>query len=44
MLGDNDAGLQHICFDKCLTNSDEIFTLLFEAFLGFSGNAEKLGA
>ena len=33
---ENDAGLQHICGDNCLTNVVIIFTLLFEAILGFS--------
>ena len=39
----DDAGLQHILVDKCLTNAVRIFTLLFEVILGFSGVACKLG-
>jgi hypothetical protein len=35
--------LQHICFDKCLTNAFDIFTLLFEAILGFSMIAYNQG-
>ena len=38
-----DAGLQHILCDKCLTNSVEIFTLLFKTILGFSKIAYNLG-
>jgi hypothetical protein len=29
--------LQHISADKCLTSAVIIFTLIFEAFLGFLG-------
>ena len=39
----SDAGLQHICVDKCLTNVVRIFTLLFEVILGFSRVAYNLG-
>lgn len=33
----NDAGLQHILVDKCLTSAVIIFTLIFEVILGFLG-------
>jgi hypothetical protein len=35
-VGKDDAPLQHICDDKYLTTVVIIFTLLFEAILGFS--------
>ena len=38
-----DAGLQHICVDNGLTNVVVIFTLLFEAILGFSKVAVNQG-
>jgi hypothetical protein len=43
LVGRNDAGLQHIRVDKCLTNVVRIFTLLFEVILGFSKIAYNLG-
>jgi hypothetical protein len=33
----DDAGLQHISSDKCLTSASIIFTLLFEVILVFLG-------
>ena len=42
-MGRHDAALQHIYYDKCLTNAAVIFTLLFEAILGFSKVAYNLG-
>ena len=39
----NDAGLQHIWVDKCLTSAPVIFTLLFEVIL-VSLSAYNLGA
>ena len=39
----DDAGLQHILDDKCLTNVVRLFTLLFEVMLGFSSVTYNLG-
>jgi len=39
----DDAGLQHIYVDKCLTTVVKIFTLLFEVILGFSKVAYNPG-
>ena len=41
--GIDDARLQHICYDKCLTTARKIFNLLFEVILGFSVVTYNLG-